>query len=186
MRDRVQEGLQAWSYRSDRRRTATRLSASRLIYLLYGGIALLVVRRRATVSAADLARPLAAGLAAKLAGKALHRTVLVPRPFVVTGIPPLLDIRPDNGLPSDHALQIGTLVVGAWALQQRTVPAYAVGGVLTLGARLGAGVHHTGDVLAGLGLVAAGAALVRRVRLPAAWHTPLRDYLVPAMSGGRD
>ena len=183
MRDRVQEGLQTWSYRSDRRRTATRLSASKLIYLLYGVLGVVAVRRRATMSAADLARPLAAGLLAKLAGKVLHKTVLVPRPFVVTGIPPLLDIKPDNGLPSDHALQIGTLLAGAWALQPRAVPAYAVGGVLTLGARLGAGVHHTGDVLTGLGLVAAGAATVRRVRLPAAWHTPLRDYLVPAAPG---
>ena len=177
MRDGVQERLQAWSYRNGRRRTATRLSASKLIYLLYGGIGLVAVRRRATLSAADLARPLAAGLVAKLIGKVLHRTVPVPRPFVVTGVPPLLDIEPDNGFPSDHALQIGTLLAGAWALQPRIVPIYVVGGSLTLGARLGAGVHHTGDVLAGLGLVAAGAAMVRRVRLPDTWDTPIRDYL---------
>ena len=177
MRDRVQERLQSWSYRSTRRRTATRLAASKVIYLQYAGLLVLAVRRRASLSGADLLRPGTAVLLAKLCAMALHRTVIRPRPFVVKGVPSLLDVEPDNGFPSDHALQVGSLVVGAWVLEPRTVPLHAFGGTLTLAARLGAGVHHTGDILGGLALVGASAGAVYMVPLPAAWRRPLREQL---------
>jgi membrane-associated phospholipid phosphatase len=154
MRDIAQRRLQAWSYQSDFHKTATRVCASKLMYPLYGGMLALAIRRRAALSTADLLQPLGAATVAKLMAKFLHGVVIVPRPFEVNGVPPLLDIEPDNGFPSDHALQVGTLLMGAWILEPVVIPLYVLGGALTLGARLGAGVHHTADVVAGLGIVA--------------------------------
>lgn len=159
IRDIVQCRLQAWSQQSDRHKAATGVCASRLMYPLYGGMLALAIRRRAALSAADILQPLGAAAMAKLMAKLLHVVVIVPRPFEVNGVPPLLDVEPDNGFPSDHALQVGTLLMGAWILEPRVLPLYVLGGALTLGARLGAGVHHTADVVAGLGIVAVSAGL---------------------------
>ena len=178
MRDIVQEQLQAWSYRSERRKTATRLCASKIVYALYAGVAVLAIRRRDHLSAAVLLRPTMAVLLAKLSAKALQRMVIRPRPFVLTGVPPLLEVEPDNGFPSDHALQVGSLLLGAWMLEPRAAPLCVFGGVLTLAARLGAGVHHTLDVLGGLGLVAAPAATIYTLPLPA-WNGASREQLSP-------
>lgn len=172
MGDIIQERLQGWSYRSKSTRAATRFGARALAYPMYAGV-LVLASRRATLSAADLARPVAAGLLAKLIAMALHATVIKPRPFVITGVPPLLHVEPDNGFPSDHALQAGALLVAAAALEPVAAPAYALAGALTLCARLGAGVHHTGDVLGGLGLAGIAAAIVYRLPVPAAWRAPL-------------
>lgn len=186
MRDRVQERLQAWSYGGAGRRRITGAAARGIVYPLYGGLAILAIRRAATLSAADLARPLAAMAAAKLAGKALHRVVRSPRPFVVTGIPPLVDVEPDNGFPSDHALQVGALVIGAWALEPRAAPAYALAGSATLLARLGAGLHHTLDIAGGLALMGAGAAALYALPLPAAWDSRLAEVAAALYGSARE
>jgi undecaprenyl-diphosphatase len=104
-----------------------------------------------------------------------------PRPFTQDHVKPLLAHAADNGFPSDHAL-LAAAVVGAFLLAAPlwSVP-FAVLAVLIDWARVGAGVHHTGDVI-GSSLfvavavavaVAAGPAATRIVLpyLPASWSS---------------
>jgi membrane-associated phospholipid phosphatase len=184
MRDLLQRALQRWAYRTPRTRALTRFCGKTLPYLLYGGMALLVARRRARISGADALRPLMAGALAKLAALPLHRLVRSPRPFVARGLAPLLDVEPDNGFPSDHALQIGALLVAAATVQPAATPAYALGGASTLLARLGAGVHHTRDMVGGIALIVVADAVTRRIPLPAATRVPLSE-LLPRLRGSR-
>jgi len=71
-----------------------------------------------------------------------------PRPFMVTGIPPLVAHAPANGFPSDHALFTGTIAAIV------TVFSPCLGAVLWLIAlavsiaRVLAGVHHYIDIIA--------------------------------------
>lgn len=82
-----------------------------------------------------------------------------PRPFVVTGKPPLFPHPADNGFPSDHT--IITSLVGLLVFAYRKT----LGVILIAGAVLGgisrvlAGVHHTTDIIGGI-LIALVAYLV--------------------------
>ncbi|MFA7302208.1 MAG: phosphatase PAP2 family protein [Candidatus Paceibacterota bacterium] len=93
-----------------------------------------------------------------------------PRPFMVTGVPPLVAHTPGNGFPSDHALLTGTLA----AVMTMANP--FLGGVLWLIAivvgagRVLANVHHSIDVVTSF-LIAAVSVLVV--------HYALRRYAKP-------
>ena len=70
-----------------------------------------------------------------------------PRPFMVTGVPPLVAHAPGNGFPSDHALLTGTIAAIV------TVTSPYLGALLWLiaiavsVARVLAGVHHSIDII---------------------------------------
>ncbi len=90
-----------------------------------------------------LALPLAYVLA-RLAGLLYYD----PLPFVVDGIPPLIEHIADNGFPSDHTLIAGVLATVA-ILRHRAlgVCLWIVTALIGM-ARMLAGVHHAVDVLA--------------------------------------
>ena len=76
-----------------------------------------------------------------------------PRPFVVTGILPLIPHTPDNGFPSDHAL-LAACLIAVVALDARawSLPLVVLA-VLVDWARVGAGLHHVIDVAGSSALV---------------------------------
>jgi undecaprenyl-diphosphatase len=84
-----------------------------------------------------------------------------PRPFVVdhNHPPPLIHHAADNGFPSDHAL-LAAAIVGAVALLNlwSALP-FVVLAVLIDWARVGAGIHHVGDVIGSSLFVALALAL---------------------------
>ena len=83
-----------------------------------------------------------------------------PRPFMLTGVPPLVAHAPGNGFPSDHALLTGTLA----AIVTISSPYYGVImwllAVLVGAGRVLAHVHHTIDVIAAFGIAIISAVLV--------------------------
>lgn len=84
-----------------------------------------------------------------------------PRPFMVSGQPPIVYHAPGNGFPSDHALAAGTVA----SIVMLTNPllgliAWVVAGLVSAGRVLGQ-VHHAVDVLASLGIALAAALIVR-------------------------
>ena len=95
------------------------------------------------------------GLTAFVISLAANRTIEDPRPFVVSGVAPLIPSSTDNGFPSDHTL----LVAAAAAVILTVSPGMGVLGMLAafaIGmARVYAGVHHVADVLGSLAIAAA-------------------------------
>ncbi|HZU78090.1 MAG TPA: phosphatase PAP2 family protein [Dehalococcoidia bacterium] len=105
-----------------------------------------------------------------------------PRPFTTSHVPPLIAHAPDNGFPSDHALLAAAIVALMLLADPFSAVPFAVLAVLIDWARVGAGLHHVGDV-AGSSLMVAAALLIAVAvapwlaaaitpRVPAAW---LRD-----------
>jgi undecaprenyl-diphosphatase len=83
-----------------------------------------------------------------------------PRPFVRDPASrPLFPHPPDNGFPSDHSAA-AALLAGLVVRYRRAVGVVVgVGAALIAWARVAAHVHHAQDVLAGLGIGLAAAAL---------------------------
>jgi undecaprenyl-diphosphatase len=83
-----------------------------------------------------------------------HRIIEDPRPFVVSGVQPLIQSSTDNGFPSDHTL----LLAGTAAVILVVSPGIGFLGMVaafTIGmARVYAGVHHVADVLGSLAIAA--------------------------------
>ncbi|MFA6080470.1 MAG: phosphatase PAP2 family protein [Candidatus Gracilibacteria bacterium] len=88
-----------------------------------------------------------------------------PRPETIGSIPALITHLPDNSFPSGHAMFLGA---SWWALhillgKKRIVIGFLSLGILTVTARVLAGIHYPGDILVGFllgwGLVAIFAGL---------------------------
>jgi undecaprenyl-diphosphatase len=154
-------------------RRGTIFCAKWLIYLLYGDVLLTIWRQRHTLPLARVVRAsLLVGGAATL-GKVLSRCIDAPRPFVANGVPPLLPVGADEGFPSTHAIQATALTAAVWELRDGHVRPMAAGALLVMLGRLGANVHHTRDVLGGVGISLMMTAAVRRLPLPRRWERPL-------------
>ena len=83
-----------------------------------------------------------------------HRIIEDPRPFVVSGVQPLIQSSTDNGFPSDHTLLLaGTAAVVL--IVSRGIGFLGMLAAFTVGmARVYAGVHHVEDVLGSLAIAA--------------------------------
>ena len=102
-----------------------------------------------------------------------------PRPFVVEGTIPLFPHAPDNGFPSDHTIA-ATLVAGVvMGFRLRTGLALLFASILLGAARVAAQVHHVPDVVAGvlIGLAAAAVGVTlahAAIGSWAGWRLPWR------------
>jgi membrane-associated phospholipid phosphatase len=74
-----------------------------------------------------------------------------PRPETVSAIKPLVSHLPDNSFPSGHAIFAGASTVGAFVFLRRRWIAWTllITGILMCLARVLAGIHYPGDILAG-------------------------------------
>lgn len=86
-----------------------------------------------------------------------------PRPFVVTGVPPLVAHAPDNGFPSGHSLAAGIMAVVIASVQPALGVVFWIAALLVGAGRVFAGVHHVIDVLASFLIVLLSGYLARRV-----------------------
>ncbi|MEP6992660.1 MAG: phosphatase PAP2 family protein [bacterium] len=81
------------------------------------------------------------------------------RPYeVLSHVHVLLAHAPDTSFPSDHAILVGAVTVGLWALSRRIDVLLVVAGLAVLVGRVYIGVHYPSDVIGGVllgGLVAA-------------------------------
>lgn len=97
------------------------------------------------------------------------------RPEEVTTIAPLITKLPDNSFPSGHAIFAGASLVGAWLCGRKQLfSLLLVLAILMLLARVFAGVHYPGDILAGLLL----GAVVAYTVAPLANESWYKKYLV--------
>jgi undecaprenyl-diphosphatase len=101
----------------------------------------------------------------------------------------ILGCASDYSLPSDHAVIAGALAMGLLIYSRRVGLLAAVLALFLAFARVYAGVHYPGDVIAGLALGAGITTVVWLVlRRPAVataerlTRTPLRPFLAPGMS----
>src|SRR5579871_2308263 len=177
-RDPLQPAIRRLAYANGWTRRLAVFCAVRLLYLLYAGAALDAWRRRRELTVADAVR---SGLLLSLpvgTGKALHRALDRPRPFLRSGIPPLIAAEPRRGFPSDHTIQALALVAQAGVTRSGQVPLRRAGALLVALGRLGTNVHDSLDVLGGLGVAALYARLIRRLPLPERWAaTPLLGHV---------
>ncbi len=87
-----------------------------------------------------------------LLAKAGSGLIASPRPFVVTGTPPLISSATDNGFPSDHTLLLA-VVAALVTLVSRRAGLLFWGLALLVGlARVYAGVHHLIDITGSLAI----------------------------------
>ncbi len=86
-----------------------------------------------------------------------------PRPFVVTGIPPLVAHAPDNGFPSGHALAAGIMAAVVMVPSPLAGIFFWIAAVLVGAGRVLARVHHVIDVLASFLIVLVSLRLALRV-----------------------
>ena len=99
----------------------------------------------------------------QLIGGAIDRA----RPYeAMTGIHLLVDKTTDFSFPSDHATVVGAIAAGLMFTNRRWGSVAAALAVVMAFARVYVGAHNRGDVLAGLGLGAAVAAVGRLVAVP--------------------
>jgi undecaprenyl-diphosphatase len=120
----------------------------------------------------------------QLIGGAINRT----RPYeAMTGIHLLIDKTTDFSFPSDHATVVGAVAAGLLFTNRRWGSIAAALAVVMAFVRVYVGAHYPGDVLAGLALGAAVAAVGRRIAVPeltrlATWlsQTPLRSIVTSA------
>lgn len=172
-RDVMQETLRRVAYGTPVARLGTVVCARWLIYLLYGGSLITIWQQRHTLPITRVVRACLLVAGAPTLGKALSRCIDEPRPFQTNGVPPLFPVMPDEGFPSTHAIQATALTAAVWGLRGGHAPPMAVGAVFVMLARLGANVHHTRDMLGGVGISAMLAPAVRRLPLPPGWERPL-------------
>ncbi len=83
-----------------------------------------------------------------------------PRPFVSSGITPLIPHAPDNGFPSDHTLLAAALACIMFPFRQKAGLLLAALTVLVGISRVLAGVHHTVDVAGSIGIAVIVTAVV--------------------------
>jgi len=174
MHDVIQQATQAIATGSPTGRGLIIFCGAALVYLLGFAWALVVVRRRATLTLATLGRVAALAALAFLAAKALNHVIDDPRPFIVAHTQPLIPVEHEaNGFPSDHGLLAAILTLSLWWIDRRVMGAFALGMALVMLGRLGVGAHHTVDELGSLGSVAAAALAIGAAPLPARWRQPV-------------
>lgn len=133
------------------------VAAQDLIFLAAGILLLLWFRPAALRAglAAGFGALLALGLAAALGG--FHPE---PRPFVAGHFTPLFAHVADGSFPSDHLAVLGAVTAGAWLGSRRLGYAAAALSFVVAFARVFAGVHYVGDVVAGFLAGLAGGLIV--------------------------
>jgi len=107
-------------------------------------------------------------LLALVAGSVISNFWFETRPFIVGHYAPLISHAGDASFPSDHLIVMGALVGSTW-LGWRPLAWAAIALSLAIAfARVFAGVHYAGDVVAGFLLGAAAAAAVWYALSPSA------------------
>lgn len=111
-----------------------------------------------------------AGFAALIAlgiGQVIGGAVNRARPYeAMANVHVLIDRTTDFSFPSDHATAVGAVAVGLLLANMKWGKVAAVLAVVMAFARVYAGVHYPGDVVAGLALGAITAAAGRVVAMP--------------------
>jgi undecaprenyl-diphosphatase len=103
-----------------------------------------------------------------------------PRPFTQDHVKPLISHAADNGFPSDHALLAAVVVAAVALISPAMAIPFVIVAVLIDWARVGAGIHHVGDVI-GSSLFVAVATVVALLVAPA-----LAERLAPLLPLRRD
>jgi undecaprenyl-diphosphatase len=111
---------------------------------------------------APIAALLAVAINQPIVSAVHERRPFVALPHVLT----LVSHAPDPGFPSDHATACGALAVGLLIASRRLGAVAALIALLVAFARVYVGVHYPGDVLGGLAL---GAAVAAIGAVPATW-----------------
>lgn len=88
------------------------------------------------------------------------------RPFVVTGIPPLLSHAADNGFPSDHTLLSAACAALIFWSEKRLGAILMLIALLVGWARVLAGVHHWIDIFGSMVIATSVAWCVWRYVMP--------------------
>ncbi|HEY2703683.1 MAG TPA: phosphatase PAP2 family protein [Candidatus Dormibacteraeota bacterium] len=141
-------------------------------YLIFGSllVALLVWRRPQGLRAGLAA--IGGALLGLLIGALITAVWDRPRPFVAGHYTPLFAHGTDSSFPSDHLLMLGALAGAAW-MAWRPAALMTAAIALAVGvARVIAGIHYAGDVLAGFVIGALAAMLVWRALT---WVQPALD-----------
>ncbi len=91
------------------------------------------------------------------------------RPFAAGGFVPLVPHAPDNSFPSDHALLGGSLAAAVYPFNKPLGIALFALTLLVGAARVAAGVHYPIDIIGGLAIAAASAAVAHLFFRQKAW-----------------
>ncbi len=124
-------------------------------------------RRRDVRGVAGSVWAACAALIALGIGQVIGGAVNRVRPYAaMTNVHVLIDRTTDFSFPSDHATAVGAVAVGLLLTNRRLGKVAALLAVLMAFARVYAGAHYVGDVVAGLALGAITAAAGRVVAMP--------------------
>jgi undecaprenyl-diphosphatase len=96
-----------------------------------------------------------------IVAKVLGHFIYNPRPFISSGVQPLISHAADNGFPSDHTLFVSSLAVITYVFNKRGGIVLGVLAVLVGISRVLAGVHHGADVV-GAAVIAIVVAIIIR------------------------
>lgn len=89
-----------------------------------------------------------------------------PRPFVVDGTTPLIPHAANNGFPSDHTTLAAAIAAALYPWRRRLATSLLLLALVVGAARVAAHVHHIPDIIGGLLIgIAAAALAVTTVRL---------------------
>jgi len=83
-----------------------------------------------------------------------------PRPFMVSGVEPLISHAADNGFPSDHTLLLASIASLVFIFNRKLAAWLWVITILVGISRVYAGVHHFIDILGSISIAIASTALV--------------------------
>ncbi len=87
-----------------------------------------------------------------------------PRPFMVSGVEPLIQHAADNGFPSDHMLLAASLAAVVTYFNKKIGIALWVVALLIGASRMAAGVHHAADMLGSIFIALIATLIVDSVR----------------------
>ena len=133
------------------------------LLVLAAALVLLVARYRARLRELAIAAVVIAPTAFVLA-KIGAGVISSPRPFIQSGVAPLIASAQDNGFPSDHTLLLGAVAAVVTVANRRLgLLFWALAAVVGL-ARVYARVHHPVDVLGSLLFAALALALYAGLR----------------------
>ena len=136
------------------------------LLVLAAALVVLAVGYRARVRELAIAALVIAPSAFVLAKIGAH-VISSPRPFIQSGVAPLIASSQDNGFPSDHTLLLGAVAAVVTVANRRWgLLFWALAAVVGM-ARVYARVHHPVDVLGSLVIAALALALyagLRRLR----------------------
>ena len=149
-----------------------------VLYILY-----MVLRRRASLLEAIIALVVIGGTS-YLLSKLGTNLVSSPRPFVETGVPPLISSATDNGFPSDHTLLLATVAAVVTIVDRRVGFVLWLIALLIGLARVYARVHHLLDVIGSFGMVLIAVLIYLAVRK--LWQTYAQPRLTKASSNNPD